>query len=68
MAFGPSASFFPSVVSQVTLCQSWKQECDPRLENEDGSPTGTLAFVGHIVRLRWTEDGDSVSATDANGI
>ena len=33
----------------------------PRLETEDGSPAGPLSFVGHIVRLRWTEDGASVS-------
>lgn len=34
-------------------------ECDPpgwRMRT-DGSPAGTLSFVGHIVRLRWTEDG-----------
>lgn len=61
MGVWPECVFFfllPSVVLQVTLCQKLgSQSAIPRLENEDGSLAGTLAFVGNIVRLRWTEDG-----------
>lgn len=68
MGFGPGASFFPSVLSQVTRCQSWESRVRSRLENDDGSLAGTLAFVSHIVRLRWTEDGAEVSTTYAKNI
>lgn len=53
VGFGPSASFPPHCCFRSdAVSELGEPKCEPGLENEDGSPTGT-----HIVRLRWTEDG-----------